>query len=320
MSPDTSTAQAPDAPLGASPGASTGTADAPASTHGADPVLLVSTEGAVRVLTLNRPHALNAFTTAMLGQLRHALDDAAQDPAVRAVLVTGAGRAFCAGQDLNDPYIKPEFTEPEAKGAGAHAAHAEGGQAQRRPKPKDIGHLLDHYYIPLALRLRSMPVPTLCAVNGVAAGAGANFALGCDLVIAGRSASFIQAFSRIGLVPDCGGTWLLTRLVGRARALQLTLLGEKLPAEQAQQWGLIAKCVADEELASIAMATAQQLAGMPTKALVQTRAALDDAMDLGLEDALRMEARLQSQLGYAHDYLEGAAAFLDKRAPHFKDR
>jgi 2-(1,2-epoxy-1,2-dihydrophenyl)acetyl-CoA isomerase len=285
----------------------------------------VSNEGAVRVLTLNRPQALNAFTTAMLGQLRHALDDAAEDPSVRAVLVTGAGRAFCAGQDLNDPYIKPEFESAadtaagtDAAAPGGHAGHA--GQAPRRPKPKDIGHLLDHYYIPLALRLRSMPVPTLCAVNGVAAGAGANFALGCDLVIAGRSASFIQAFSRIGLVPDCGGTWLLTRLVGRARALQLTLLGEKLPAEQAQQWGLIARCVADEELASVAMATAQQLAGMPTRALVQTRAALDEAMDLELEDALRMEARLQSQLGYAHDYLEGAAAFLDKRAPQFKDR
>lgn len=303
--------------------ASPGTGDAPASTHGADPVLLVSTEGAVRVLTLNRPQALNAFTTAMLGQLRHALEDAAHDAAVRAVLITGAGRAFCAGQDLNDPYIKPEFAEPEASDAAAHAAstaESAGEPSHRRPKPKDIGHLLDHYYIPLSLRLRTMPVPTLCAVNGVAAGAGANFALGCDLVIAGRSASFIQAFSRIGLVPDCGGTWLLTRLVGRARALQLTLLGEKLPAEQAQQWGLIAQCVADEELASVAMATAQKLAGMPTKALVQTRAALDDALDLGLEDALRMEARLQSQLGYAHDYLEGAAAFLDKRAPQFKDR
>ncbi len=305
--------------LPGSPGAGTGTGEA--TSPGADPVLLVSNEGAVRVLTLNRPQALNAFTTAMLGQLRHALDDAAEDPSVRAVLVTGAGRAFCAGQDLNDPYIKPEFDSAEtaAAAAGADAA-AQPGHVPRRPKPKDIGHLLDHYYIPLALRLRSMPVPTLCAVNGVAAGAGANFALGCDLVIAGRSASFIQAFSRIGLVPDCGGTWLLTRLVGRARALQLTLLGEKLPAEQAQQWGLIARCVADEELASVAMATAQQLAGMPTRALVQTRAALDEAMDLELEDALRMEARLQSQLGYAHDYLEGAAAFLDKRAPHFKDR
>ncbi|WAC75627.1 enoyl-CoA hydratase-related protein [Roseateles sp. SL47] len=297
--------------------------------HGADPVLLVSTEGAVRVLTLNRPQALNAFTTPLLGQLRHALDDAAADTSIRAVLITGAGRAFCAGQDLNDPYIKPEFEPEVAPSAGASTAPTTPTAPTapttptappRRPKPKDIGHLLDHYYIPLALRLRSMPVPTICAVNGVAAGAGANFALGCDLVMAGRSASFIQAFSRIGLVPDCGGTWLLTRLVGRARAMQLTLLGEKLPAEQAQQWGLIARCVPDEELASAAMAMAQQLAGMPTRALVQTRAALDEAMHLELEDALRLEARLQSQLGYAHDYLEGAAAFLDKRTPQFKDR
>jgi len=310
-----STAHTPGSFPGAHPGDGPQSAQAP---HGDEPALLVSQEGAVRVLTLNRPQALNAFTTAMLGQLRHALDDAAGDTAVRAVLVTGAGRAFCAGQDLNDPYIKPEFDEP-AHGTAAEPVTGEGAPV-RRPKPKDIGHLLDHYYIPLALRLRSMPVPTLCAVNGVAAGAGANFALGCDLVIAGQSASFIQAFSRIGLVPDCGGTWLLTRLVGRARALQLTLLGEKLPAEQAQQWGLIARCVADDELQGAAMAMAQQLAGMPTRALVQTRAALDEAMDLELEDALRLEARLQSQLGYAHDYLEGAAAFLDKRKPQFKDR
>ncbi|WP_092943128.1 enoyl-CoA hydratase-related protein [Roseateles sp. YR242] len=301
---------------GADPGSSPGAGDAPS---GADPVLLVSQEGAVRVLTLNRPQALNAFTTPMLGQLRHALDDAAADTTVRAVLVTGAGRAFCAGQDLNDPYIKPEFEElpPGSSSTGTLAGQPE---THRRAKPKDIGHLLDHYYIPLALRLRSMPVPTVCAVNGVAAGAGANIALGCDIVIAGRSASFIQAFSRIGLVPDCGGTWLLTRLVGRARALQLTLLGDKLPAEQAQQWGLIARCVADEELPAAAMALAQQLAGMPTRALVQTRAALDEAMDLELEDALRLEARLQSQMGFAHDYLEGTAAFLDKRKPNFKDR
>ncbi len=277
-----------------------------------DSPLLISTEGAVRVLTLNRPQALNAFTTGLLGQLRVALDEAAHDGAVRAVLITGAGRAFCAGQDLSDPHIKPEFDE-----AGDPATSAD---VHKKPKAKDTGNLLDHYYIPLALRLRSMPVPTVCAVNGVAAGAGANFALGCDLVLAGQSASFIQAFSKIGLVPDCGGTWLLTRLVGRARALQLALLGDKLPAAEAQAWGLIARCVADAELQSEAMATAQKLARMPTRALVQTREALDAAMDLEFEDALRLEARLQSQLGYAHDYLEGVAAFLTKRAPTFKDR
>lgn len=274
-----------------------------------DSPLLISTEGAVRVLTLNRPQALNAFTTGLLGQLRIALDEAAHDEAVRAVLITGAGRAFCAGQDLSDPHIKPEFDD-----------HAGDADPQRKPKAKDIGNLLDHYYIPLALRLRSMPVPTVCAVNGVAAGAGANFALGCDLVLAGQSASFIQAFSKIGLVPDCGGTWLLTRLVGRARALQLALLGDKLPAADAQAWGLIGRCVADAELQSEAMATAQKLAKMPTRALVQTRQALDASMDLEFEDALKLEAKLQSQLGYAHDYLEGAAAFLSKRAPVFKDR
>ena len=284
------------------------TTPTPPSTAEVSP-LLISTEGAVRVLTLNRPQALNAFTTGLLGQLRIALDEAAHDEAVRAVLITGAGRAFCAGQDLSDPHIKPEFDD-----------HAGDADPQRKPKAKDIGNLLDHYYIPLALRLRSMPVPTVCAVNGVAAGAGANFALGCDLVLAGQSASFIQAFSKIGLVPDCGGTWLLTRLVGRARAMQLALLGDKLPAADAQAWGLIGRCVADAELQSEAMATAQKLAKMPTRALVQTRQALDASMDLEFEDALKLEAKLQSQLGYAHDYLEGAAAFLSKRAPVFKDR
>lgn len=288
------------------------TATTTPSTAAEDSPLLISTEGAVRVLTLNRPQALNAFTTGLLGQLRVALDDAAQDETVRAVLITGAGRAFCAGQDLSDPHIKPEFD--------GHADPVGSDHAPRKPKAKDIGNLLDHYYIPLALRLRSMPVPTVCAVNGVAAGAGANFALGCDLVLAGQSASFIQAFSKIGLVPDCGGTWLLTRLVGRARAMQLALLGDKLPAADAQSWGLIARCVADAELQSEAMATAQKLARMPTKALVQTREALDASMDLEFEDALKLEARLQSQLGYAHDYLEGAAAFLTKRQPTFKDR
>jgi 2-(1,2-epoxy-1,2-dihydrophenyl)acetyl-CoA isomerase len=265
-----------------------------------DAVLLVAQEGAVRCLTLNRPQALNAFTTGLLTELRQALQAAAEDASVRAVLITGAGRAFCAGQDLSDPLIKPE------SGPGA--------------RPKDIGHLLDHYYIPLALRLRSMPVPVVCAVNGVAAGAGANFALGCDLVVASEKASFIQAFARIGLVPDCGGSWLLPRLVGRARALELALLGDKLGAAQARDWGLIARCVPDELLAAEAMGLAQRLAALPIQALARTRALLDEAMALDYDQALRREAQTQSQLGFSHDYLEGAAAFLDKRAPVFKDR
>ena len=174
----------------------------------ADELILISQTDAVRTLTLNRPQALNAFTTEMHAQLRDALDAAADDAGVRCVVVTGAGRGFCAGQDLSDPAIAPE---PEAE-------------------PKDIGSLIERVYRPLALRIRAMPVPVIAAVNGVAAGAGANFALGCDIVVAARSASFIQAFSKIGLVPDCGGTWLLPRLVGRARALALSMTGDKLPA------------------------------------------------------------------------------------------
>lgn len=264
--------------------------------------LLIQAEqhGAVRLLRLNRPEALNAFTAVMLVQLRQALEAAAEDGTTRCVLLTGAGRAFSAGQDLADPHVAP------SRDAGT--------------APKDIGHMLEHYYIPMALRLRSMPVPVVAAVNGVAAGAGANIALSCDLVLAAESASFIQAFSKIGLLPDCGGTWLLPRLVGRAKALELALLGDKVKAAEAQALGLISRAVPDAELQDAAMALAQKLAGMPTRALVETRQALDDAMRLDYEPALKREAALQSRLGFAHDYLEGVAAFMDKRQPEFKDR
>ena len=265
-----------------------------------NPLILIETVGPVRVLRLNRPEALNALTTALLVQLRHALEAAAEDDNVRCVLLTGAGRAFSAGQDLSDPSVAPS-REPAAP-------------------PKDIGHLLEHHYIPLALRLRSMPVPVIAAVNGVAAGAGASLALGCDLVLAAESASFIQAFSKIGLIPDCGGTWLLPRLVGRAKALELALLGDKLKATEAERIGLIARVLPDAELMSAALALAQRLAGMPTRALAVTREAIDEAMRLDFEAALKREAALQSQLGFAHDHREGAAAFLDKRLPVFKDR
>jgi 2-(1,2-epoxy-1,2-dihydrophenyl)acetyl-CoA isomerase len=260
----------------------------------------VSQEGAVRTFTLNRPTALNSFTTQLLSELREAFDAAAADEAVRCVVVTGAGRGFCAGQDLSDPAIKPDLTPGAAS--------------------KDIGALLDGFYIPLALRVRSMPIPVIAAVNGVAAGAGANFALGCDLVLAGQSASFIQAFSKIGLVPDCGGTWLLPRLVGRAQAMALTLLGDKLPATEAQALGLIYKAVPDAELAEQAQALALRLSAMPVAALAATRQALDSAMQMDWKTALEQEARLQRQLGHAHDYQEGAGAFLQKRTPSFKDR
>jgi 2-(1,2-epoxy-1,2-dihydrophenyl)acetyl-CoA isomerase len=264
--------------------------------------LLIQSEqhGAVRLLRLNRPEVLNAFTAGLLGQLRQALEAAAEDVATRCVLLTGAGRAFSAGQDLADPHVAPG-REP-------------GGA------PKDIGHMLEQYYIPLALRLRSLPVPVVAAVNGVAAGAGANLALGCDVVLAAESASFIQAFGKIGLIPDCGGTWLLPRLVGRAKALELALLGDKVKAAEAAALGLISRVVPDAELQDAAMTVAQKLAGMPTRALVETRRAMDDALKLDYEPALKREAVLQSQLGFAHDYQEGTAAFLDKRKPEFKDR
>ena len=262
-----------------------------------DALIQVAQRGAVRVLTLNRPAALNSFTQALHVELRVALDAAAAEPAVRAVLVTGAGRAFSAGQDLNDPAMAPGVDG----------------------KP-DIGAVIEKNYRPLALRLQSMPVPVVCAVNGVAAGAGANFALCCDIVLAARSASFIQAFSKIGLIPDCGGTWLLPRLAGRARAMALALTGDKLSAADAERFGLIWQVVDDAELQTQALALTDKLAAMPSAALVATRRAFDAAQSMSLADALSLEARVQGELGRAHDFAEGVAAFQQKRPAVFKDR
>jgi 2-(1,2-epoxy-1,2-dihydrophenyl)acetyl-CoA isomerase len=260
-----------------------------------DALVLSATDGAVRTLTLNRPQTLNCFTIAMHEALLSALDAAAEDAAVRCVVITGSGRAFCAGQDLSEV-------------------------AARAGEEVDAGTVIERLYRPLALRVRSMPVPVIAAVNGVAAGAGANFALGCDLVIAARSASFIQAFSRIGLVPDCGGTWLLPRLVGRAHAMGLAMTGDKLTADEAQRLGLIWQCVEDAELPNSARALANRLAAMPTRALAQTRRAIDTAMTLNFEGALKLEADLQRDLARGHDYNEGVEAFLAKRPPNFRDR
>jgi 2-(1,2-epoxy-1,2-dihydrophenyl)acetyl-CoA isomerase len=256
-------------------------------------LVLVADRGAVRTLTLNRPATLNSFTAAMHAQLLPALEAAAADASVRAVVITGAGRGFCAGQDLRDP----------AMAAGV-----------------DVGGVIERFYRPLATRVRSMPVPVIAAVNGVAAGAGANLALCCDLVVAARSASFIQAFSKIGLVPDCGGTWLLPRLVGRARALGLAMTGDKLPAEDAERIGLIWQCVDDALMMETVAALADRLAGMPSKALAETRRALDTAMPADFGDALALEAAAQRELGAAHDFAEGVAAFFAKRPAVFKDR
>ena len=262
-----------------------------------DALVLASQRGPVRTLALNRPAALNSLTKDLHAELRAALDAAASDAAVRALVLTGAGRGFCAGQDLNDPGL--------AIDAGG------------RP---DIGAVIDAHYKPLVLRLQAMPVPVVCAVNGVAAGAGANLAFCCDIVLAARSASFIQAFSKIGLIPDCGGTWLLPRLVGRPRALALALTGDKLSAADAERFGLVWQVVDDAELSAQAGALAERLAAMPSRALVATRHALDAAQSLSLADALGLEARVQGELGRAHDFAEGVAAFRQKRPARFSDR
>ncbi len=265
-----------------------------------EPLVLVSHAGGVRKLTLNRPKALNSLTGSMHGELLAALEAAAADKEVRCLVLTGSGRAFCAGQDLADPAVAPNL-EP-------------GGP------PTDIGATIARYYKPLATLIRAMPVPVIAAVNGVAAGAGANVALCCDLVVAARSASFIQAFVKIGLIPDCGGTWLLPRLVGRAHALALSMLGDKLPAEDAARIGMIWKCVEDAAFAAEVSALAARLAALPTQALVAARLAIDASQGLDFGAAVDLEGRHQRQLGAAHDYLEGVAAFMAKRPAFFTDR
>ena len=262
--------------------------------------LLSRRDGAVLTLTLNRPQALNSFNGALHDALFGALKAAAADAGVRCVVITGAGRGFCAGQDLSDPAAAPDLTPGAA--------------------PKDIGNLIEARYKPLAMLIHQFPVPVVAAVNGVAAGAGANFALNCDIVLAAKSASFIQAFSKIGLVPDCGGTWLLPRLVGRARAIGLAMTGDKLPAEEAARIGLVWQCLDDAAFADGVRALAHKLAALPTRALAETRRAMDAAVELGFEAGLAHEARVQAALSRAHDYLEGAAAFLQKRPPTFTDR
>jgi 2-(1,2-epoxy-1,2-dihydrophenyl)acetyl-CoA isomerase len=263
--------------------------------HSFETVRLDVADG-VATLTLNRPDRLNSFTAAMHGEVRVAIDEAAGDPAVRCFVLTGAGRGFCAGQDLADRAVAP-------------------GEA-----PVDLGSSIEHYYKPLLMRLRGLDMPTICAVNGVAAGAGANIPFACDLVFAARSASFIQSFSKIGLVPDCGGTWWLPRLVGPARAMGLALLGDKLSAAQAEEWGLIWRCVEDDELMATVSAVAKQLAAGPTRGYVRTRQAIEGAMQLPLAAALDVERDFQRELGASDDYREGVQAFMEKRAPRFRGR
>ncbi len=247
-------------------------------------------------LVLHRPDKLNSFNDAMHAEVRDALQRAADDDAIRCLVLTGAGRGFCAGQDLGDRDVSP-------------------GAA-----PPDLEASIRDRYNPLVRSITTLAKPVICAVNGVAAGAGANIALACDLVIAARSASFIQAFCRIGLLPDSGGTWQLPHLVGRARAMGLALLGERLGAAQAAEWGLIWKCVDDELLESDTESLARHLASQPTLGLGMIKRAINQAPAHTLERQLDLEAEMQGVLGRSEDYREGVAAFIAKRPPVFKGR
>ena len=254
-------------------------------------ILFDADDGVARI-TLSRPDRLNALTPQMFSDLADALDRVEDDADLRCVMITGAGRGFCAGADLTARDMESETP--------------------------DLEDSLVTRYNPLIMRLTGMACPVVAAVNGVAAGAGCNIALAADIVIAGRSASFMQAFVKIGLMPDAGGTWILPRLVGQARAMGLAMMGDPLPAEQAADWGLIWSCVDDEALAAEAHAVATGFAKGPTRALVDIKAAIRASTGNDLETQLALEARLQKGLGLSDDYREGVSAFRDKRAAVFQ--
>jgi 2-(1,2-epoxy-1,2-dihydrophenyl)acetyl-CoA isomerase len=254
--------------------------------------ITVETDSGVMKITLNRPDVLNSFTLVMSREVRHALEAARGNRAVRAVLISGAGRGFCAGQDLSDV--------PEGEGR------------------LDLGTIVRQTYNPLIELIRKLPLPVVCAVNGVAAGAGANLAIACDIVIAAESASFIQSFSRIGLVPDTAGTFFLPRAVGVPMAMALMMTGEKITATRAAELGMIYRVVPDGSLESEALTLAKTLAAMPTKGLAMTKRLVNASLSSNLHGQLELEEEMQREAGRTKDFEEGVAAFREKRKPVFR--
>ena len=249
--------------------------------------------GVARII-LNRPHCLNSLNAAMHEELQHAIAAVRKDDSMRCLLISGNGRGFCAGQDLNDR------------------------KANNTGERSDLGYSVEHYYNPLARAIMSLEKPVVCAVNGVAAGAGANIAFACDIILAAESASFIEVFCNIGLIPDTGGTWNLPRAIGLPRAKALALLGEKLSATRAAEWGLIWRCVTDDKLLPEAGELARDLATKPTRALARSKQLLNESFSTPLQQQLENEKYAMRELGFSNDYAEGVSAFLEKRKPKFK--
>ncbi|MDI3455191.1 2-(1,2-epoxy-1,2-dihydrophenyl)acetyl-CoA isomerase PaaG [Acinetobacter sp. V89_4] len=258
--------------------------------------IIAEEKNGVGYLTFNRPKALNSFNVDMHREVAEVLNQWTKNPDVRCVVISGEGRGFCAGQDLGDRVVDPNAEAP------------------------DLGYSIETYYNPLIKTIVNMPKPVICAVNGVAAGAGANIALACDLVIAAKSANFVQAFCRLGLVPDSAGTWFLPRAVGHARAMGLTLLGDKLPAETAKEWGMIWDVVEDAELKTKVTELAERLAKRPTFGLSLIKKAIHQSSNNTFDEQMLLERDLQRIAGRSEDYREGVQAFMNKREPNFKGR